>query len=92
MESSFSPSSHLTFKTVEENKPRLLQFLQKMAQPSYILDLSAVEEFDSAGLAFLIEAKKLSLNHKMQCYYEGLSDNIAAFVRFFGVEELLDVK
>ncbi|MCX7115748.1 MAG: STAS domain-containing protein [Gammaproteobacteria bacterium] len=86
----FMLSPHMTFETVMSDRGRLIEFLSVLNDDHCVFDLSDVLECDSAGLAFLIEAKKISLNRKIKCHFEGLSDNILSFIRFFGVEEILE--
>ena len=86
----FLPSPHMTFETVMSDKGRWIEFLTTLNENTCVFDVSHVVECDSAGLAFLIESKKMSLNRKIKCHYAGLSDKILSFIWFFGVEAILE--
>jgi phospholipid transport system transporter-binding protein len=53
------------------------------------LDLSNVVQCDSAGLALLIEAKRLCLKHHKILILEGMPKVISAWAKFCGVEAIL---
>lgn len=85
----FKPSAQMTFATVVEDKARLTQFLGALLGREWVFDLSDVRVCDSAGLALLIEARRLSNTSHKHCNFEGISPTIESLIRFCGVNELL---
>ncbi len=85
----FKPSSCLTFDTVQKDSQRLLALLKVEKGQSLCLDLHEVAQCDSAGLAFLIEAKRVCQQYKKTFLIEGLPDVISALAVFCGVDTLL---
>lgn len=86
---SFKPSDELTFATVQSDRKRLLDYLQEHKRESLCLDLSDVKQCDSAGLALLIEAKRLCRKHNKIFTIEGMPKSIYALAEFCGVEAML---
>lgn len=85
----FEPSINLTFDTVESDRKRLLNYLQSPDVYHLRLDLSQVKHCDSAGLALLIEAKRLCKQHNKPFEIEGMSNVIHDLAAFCGVEDIL---
>lgn len=85
----FKPSHHLTFETIIENKRRLHAFLNEVQDRTWCFDLCQVEACDSAGIALLIDAKRLSQRGSRICQFEGASSAIHALIEFCGVEHVL---
>jgi phospholipid transport system transporter-binding protein len=85
----FKPSQQLTFATVHQDSERLKAVFQNDAIRVLQLDLGEVTYCDSAGLALLIEAKRLCTHHRKTLQLNGLSDSIRALAQFCGVESLL---
>ena len=85
----FAPSSTLTFDTVQADTARFLQCLQKSAASNVFCDLSAVVQCDSAGLAFLIEAKRQCAAREVKCIISGMPSTVRSLAAFCGVEDLL---
>jgi phospholipid transport system transporter-binding protein len=56
---------------------------------NWIFDLTQVTACDSAGVALLIEAKRLSQSHQYNCHFQGISSAIQMWIQFCGVEEVL---
>lgn len=88
----FRPAKEMSFTTVENDRQRLLAYCQQLQEPVLILDLSDVTQCDSAGLAFLIEAKRLAREHKKTCQINGMTKTIQALAEFCGVEGILAVE
>ena len=86
----FIPANELSFTTVERERQRLLAFCRKVQAPILTLDLNDINHCDGAGLAFLIEAKRLAKAHHKECLILGMNENIHALAEFYGVESLLD--
>lgn len=53
------------------------------------MDLSGITQCDSAGLAWLIESKKLSKQYNKSLSMINVPDTIKNLARFCGVEEIL---
>jgi len=86
---SFVPKEVLTFDTVQSDNLRFLQWLQNNKLKNVRLDLSNVVQCDSAGLALLIEAKRLCLKHHKVLSIIGMPKVISAWAKFCGVEAML---
>ncbi|WP_133130075.1 STAS domain-containing protein [Legionella yabuuchiae] len=80
----------LTFNTVQTNLKRLSDLLVNQAVNRLKLDLTHIKKCDSAGLALLVEAKRLSKKHKKQVEILGASQAIYALAEFCGVEVVLN--
>ena len=85
----FEPSINLTFDTVESDRKRLLKYLQSSQASHLRLDLSQVVHCDSAGLALLIEAKRLCRRFNKSFEVEGMPDAIHDLAEFCGVDVIL---
>ncbi len=85
----FEPSCHLTFDTVESDRLRLLRYLQLPDTSHLRLDLSRVTQCDSAGLALLIEAKRLCRIHNMPFEIEWMPNVIHDLAAFCGLDGIL---
>ena len=55
----FSPAESLTVDTVSSDLKRFSEALNRHPEVPVIFDLSSVSQCDTAGLALLIEAKRL---------------------------------
>lgn len=85
----FQPSSELIFTTVEQDRLRLIHFCKQLKEPILMIDLKQVKHCDSAGLAFLIEAKRLARRYKKQCVIKEVNAHILSLAQFCGVEKVL---
>ena len=85
----FEPSTHLTFDTVEQDRKRLLHYLQSPDVDALHLDLKHVVHCDSAGLALLIEAFRLCRRYKKGFKIESMPKTIYALAQFCGVDAML---
>lgn len=85
----FKPSNHLIFETALDNKRRLHAFFNELQETTWCFDLSQVETCDSAGIALLIEAKRLSQHENRLCQFQGASAAINSLIEFCGVEQVL---
>ena len=86
----FKPSCELTFDTVELDSERLLALFRDNKTTSVCLDLCDVVQCDSAGLALLIDAKRLSKKYDKILTIEGMPKAISALAEFCGVEAMLE--
>ncbi len=85
----FKPSCDLSFTTVQSDSQRLLSLLQDPDTTVVRLDLCDVTHCDSAGLALLIEAKRLCIQYDKTLLIEGMPKKIATLAQFCGVEAML---
>lgn len=85
----FIPSSYMIFTTVEKDWRSLLEYCRNLGKADLRIDLGNVSHCDSAGLAFLIEAKRLAREHKKSCQIEGMTKGIQALAEFCGVDKML---
>lgn len=89
MKEIFIPSTQMTFETVIEDKRRLNAFFENLTQQKWIFDLTQVTSCDSAGVALLIEAKRLSQTQQRICQFQGISSAMQMWIQFCGVEDVL---
>ncbi|PJD96886.1 MAG: sulfate transporter [Legionella sp.] len=85
----FKPSTHLTFDTVASVRKAVYKQVVTHADSAFVLDLSEVVHCDSAGLALLIEVKKLCRQQGKSLNVVGVSSNIHALAEFCGVNDIL---
>jgi len=89
-EQRFKPSNQLTFDTVPPDCERLLKLLMSNDNATTLqLDLHDVTQCDSAGLALIIEAKRLCKQYNKTLTIEGVSKAIYALADFCGLEAML---
>ena len=86
----FKPSSELTFDTVQPDSKRLLKLCLDNKTTKICLDLSEVTHCDSAGLALLIEAKRLCKQYGKSLIIEKMPKIVSALAEFCGVEAMLE--
>ncbi|KTD45308.1 putative anti-sigma-B factor antagonist (Anti-anti-sigma-B factor) [Legionella quinlivanii] len=86
----FEPAERMTFATVDADRKRLSSFYRSAAQQGSItINLEKVQHCDSAGLALLIEAKRLARQFNRTCKITGMSRQLAALAEFCRVSNLL---
>lgn len=85
----FETSKRLTFDTVTSDRKRLLDYLQSSDATNICIDLSHVLHCDSAGLALLMETKRLCQRYNKSFAVEGMPEVIYALAKFCGVEQIL---
>ena len=85
----FEVSSCLSFDTVQQESQRLKLLLQDHSVTHIKLPLQGVEHCDSAGMALLIDMKRLCEQHQKVVVFDNLSKPIRAMAKFCGVEALL---
>ena len=85
----FKPSSELTFDTVQSDSTRLMALLQDNKTTKLRFDLCGVTQCDSAGLALLIDAKRLCAQYHKSLVIEGMPKAISALAEFCGVDAML---
>lgn len=85
----FKPGTELTFKTVVSVRAKLYKALIDDTTSRFCLDLSEVKQCDSAGLALLIEARKLCKQSNKTFEVIGMSPETHSLAEFCGVESIL---
>lgn len=86
----FKPGSELTFKSVVSVRAKLYKALMDDTSERFCLDLSDVTHCDSAGLALLIEARKLCIHSNKIFEVIGISPETQALAEFCGVKSILE--
>ncbi len=84
----FIPSKCMVFDTVVADHKRLLQYCNTISD-AIVVNMSDVQQCDSAGLAFLIEAKRLSVTKNKAFSVVGITPQIESLADFCGVTEIL---
>lgn len=85
----FKPSKFLTFATVTEQRAHFIKLLS--ASTAHIhCDLGGVQICDSAGLAFLVGAKRLCRQRNSDFFIENASIDLIALAKLYGIEKILD--
>ncbi|CEG60550.1 STAS domain-containing protein [Legionella micdadei] len=88
---SFKPSPEMTFATVQDDCRRLFKFCHESKEAVLHLDLSEVLHCDSAGLALLIEARRLCKAQNKTCKIDGMPKAVQALAEFCGVDAMLEI-
>lgn len=86
----FKPGSELTFKSVVSVRAQLFKALMEETSDCFCLDLSEVKHCDSAGLALLIEARKLCKRSNKRFEVIGISAETQSLAEFCGVDGILE--
>lgn len=85
----FKPEAELTFKSISSVRTKLFNALVDNTKDAFCLDLSDVSQCDSAGLALLIEARKLCKQYNKSFEVRGVSPETRSLAEFCGVQELI---
>ena len=85
----FKPVHALTFATVSADRVRLIALLKASDAKSIHCDLSAVQTCDSAGLALLIDIRRLCGQFGMTLIIDHIPDDVRALATLYGVELIL---
>jgi phospholipid transport system transporter-binding protein len=85
----FKPSLEMTFATVQADCDRLYKYCRENKEAILSIDLSEITHCDSAGLALLIEAKRLSREKNKLCKIEGIPKVVQVLAEFCGVDRIL---
>ena len=86
----FKPGPELTFKSVVTIRAKLNAALTDSSDLLFCLDLSEVTQCDSAGIALLIEARKMCKQSNKKLVVIGLSQETQSLAEFCGVNGLLE--
>ncbi len=83
--------SDLTFATVTEQQLAVRKFIENApANTPMTIDLSAVQRSDSAGLAIMIEALRLSRQLKKNIAFKSIPTQMNALMRFCDILPLFE--
>tara|TARA_Y100000588_G_C13913519_1_gene778222 strand:+ start:480 stop:758 length:279 start_codon:yes stop_codon:yes gene_type:complete len=86
----FKMPESITFYTVKDVLVQLKQNLSRVDEEKWVIDLHGVVHFDSAGLALLIEAKRMASNDGVLFKVEGVPKKLEALAQFCGVDVVLN--
>lgn len=86
----FKPGPLLTFQSVVSIRAKLNTLIQDPHYQGVCLDLSEVSHCDSAGLALIIEARKLCNEFDKQFEMKGISAETQSLAEFCGLKSILD--
>jgi phospholipid transport system transporter-binding protein len=86
----FKPGVELTFNSVIAVREKLAKAVNTDSNDVFCLDLSDVLLCDSAGLALLIEAKKLCKRYNKIFKVVGVSSKTQSLAVFCGVNDVLE--
>lgn len=89
-QSYFKPSQNLTFATVTAQRAQFAALLETERAASIYCDLTDVRLCDSAGLAFLIDARRICQSQQSTLVIEHASLDILALAKLYGIEKILD--
>lgn len=78
----------LTFATIEHERARFLAYCSNN-QGELVVDLGKTTRCDSAGLAFLIEVKRLGTVQGRLSQIINMPQEIRALAEFYGINNLL---
>lgn len=81
----------LSYDNVKEVLKRAENLLKQQKEPNFIFDLSIIEYIDSAGVAMLVELRKLAQNRYNKSIQIKVSPVVKKMLKFYEVENLLDV-
>ena|SRR3990167_10932745 len=84
----FLPATHLLFDTVAFELKRFLKLLDAHQKASFLLELKQVLQCDTAGLALLIEIKRLCRANQCSLLIQNMPDIMLDLAKFCGVSHL----
>lgn len=85
----FKPECHLTIDTVTADRRRFVSLINGTQSNTIHYDLSEVQAFDSAGLALLIDARRLCHHRQITLVIAPLSKELCALATLYGLEAIL---
>lgn len=85
----FTPSPVLTFQTVGLERKRLLVDIQSYSHLIVYIDLSNIVTCDSAGLALLLEVKRICNKASHILIMQGMSPAVMSLAEFCGLKMIL---
>lgn len=85
----FKPTEPITFATADSYYKQLLLLFRTSKEAELVVCLSQVSHCDSAGLAVLVEAKRLAKQYDKKLIVEGMTPVVRDLAIFCGVEGIL---
>lgn len=85
----FKPSCIMSFDRVESDRQRLVKTCHVNNPDTLLIDLTDVDYCDSAGLAFLIEAKRYCHKQQYVCKINNMPQATSRLAAFCGLEQVL---
>jgi ABC-type transporter Mla MlaB component len=85
----FRFTEKMVFTTVDAETKRLTTFIHQLNSPTLLLDVSAIIRCDSAGMALLIESKRLAQKYKKKCQIIGMTSRLEELAQFYGLVPVL---
>lgn len=79
----------LIFDTVLANRKIIVNALRKDSSSSFVIDLKGINQCDSAGLAMMIDLKRLARRQNNQINFVNLPKQMKALADFCGVSSIL---
>jgi phospholipid transport system transporter-binding protein len=86
----FKAAEALTFATVTVQRSQFISVLTGSCLDDMHCDLMDVRLCDSAGLAFLLDAKRLCQKQNTKLLIKHASVDILALAKLYGIETILD--
>jgi phospholipid transport system transporter-binding protein len=87
---SFKPGNTLTYDTVVDIRLHLVKTIKEYKPAIFCLDLSDVVRCDSAGLALLIEIRKLCEQRNKKFKLIGVSPETQSLAEFCGLRGIIE--
>lgn len=85
----FKPNAVMTFLTIEQERIRFLAYCRSLKEDFAVIDLVQVQQCDSAGLAFLIEVKRIVLSQGRSPLFINMPKETLALAEFYGIGQVL---
>jgi phospholipid transport system transporter-binding protein len=85
----FKVSSAVIFNTVQAERARFLEYCRESSNEEVVVDLETLEHCDSAGLAFLIEVKRIAQENGRVSKIINMPEETQALAEFYGISALL---
>jgi phospholipid transport system transporter-binding protein len=82
--------NNLTINTVQMMRDSLLSRIKNNQHKTVTIDLSGLGNFDTSGLALLIDIKKQCNQHSKNLRFINVPQKITDLANFYGVEEILN--
>ena len=87
----FRPASAITFASVEQERSRFLAYCRERQDDLITVDLETIEQCDSAGLALLIEVKRIAKVAGRSSQIINMPQETRALAEFYGISDLLGI-
>lgn len=82
-------SKNLTFNTVENERNKLIAFIENKEHDRICLDLGELSICDSAGLALIFDIKKLCHRLGKHLHIQAIPEDAQNLAAFYDVQDLL---